>query len=67
VLLYPYRQGGTLPATAWDTAHTAVTVDTGVDRDAVAFSAGSLGKTNVSITRGGKELISLKQAIEPLP
>ena len=66
VLLYPYRQGGSLPLTTWDAAHNAVTVDTGATRDTVAFGAGSLGKTNVTITRGGKEIVSLKQAVEPL-
>ena len=67
VLLYPYRQGGSLPLTTWDAARTAVTVDTGAGKDTVAFGAGSLGKTDVKITRGGQEIVSMQQAIAPLP
>jgi hypothetical protein len=66
VLLYPYRQGDALPTTEWDSGHTSVTVSFGAARDVVAFTPGSLGKTNLAITRDGAPVIDVSRAIGPL-
>jgi hypothetical protein len=66
VLIYPYRQGAPLPSTSWDTARTAVRVNFGSTRDVVKFTPGSLGKTNVAITRDGSPLIGVDREVKPL-
>lgn len=65
VLLYPYRQGAPLPTTFWDARRTAVRVNFGATKDVITFTPGSLGKTNIAITRDGAPLINVDREIKP--
>ncbi len=60
VLLFPYRNGDSLPLTTWNSAHTAVTVSWPDQTDVLSFIPTSQGRAVVEITREGQELISSK-------
>jgi hypothetical protein len=66
ILLFPHRQGEPLPVTTWNAAHTELTVKVGGTTDTIQFSPGSLGKTNVTVMRAGKEIAALKKDFKPV-
>lgn len=66
VLLYPYRQGDSLPATKWDGTNV-VTVSWPDQKDSVNFSRQPSGKTDLKITRGKDVLASVDKPVTPLP
>ncbi len=60
ILLFPYRDGETLPTTTWNSQHTAVTVAWPDQTDTITFADGKDGRTRMQITRGGSDLLNLK-------
>ena len=71
VLLFPYRQGGPLPVTAWNGDHTRLTISFPGVTDTVRFTPAASGKTDVTITRDAAgvttPVIQVTRPIAPLP
>ena len=65
VLIYPHRQGEPLPATTWEGTN-AVIVSLPGQKDTLAFSRQSSGKTDLTITRDGKPVVSVTNSVTPL-
>ena len=65
VLIYPHRQGDPLPETVWDGTNAVIVSLTG-QKDTVAFSRQPSGKTDLTITRDGKSVISVTNAVSAL-
>lgn len=66
VLLHAFRMGEPLPQTAWNAGRTAVTIAFPDQQDVLGFTPADSGKTNVTVSRGGKPLVSLSKAVVPL-
>ena len=66
VLLYPFRQGEPVPATAWNAARTKVTLKNGAGTDEISFRPAASGKTDIEIKRGGTVLIEMNREIAPM-
>jgi len=62
VLIYPHRQGDPLPKTTWDGTN-AVTVSWPGQKDSLGFSRQSSGKTDLTISRDGKSVISVTNSV----
>ena len=65
VLLYPYRQGDPLPATAWDGTN-AVTVSWPEQKDRLEFTKSTTGKTDLKVSRGNDHLISVDKPVKSI-
>jgi hypothetical protein len=65
VLIYPHRQGDPLPETMWDGTNS-VTVSWPGQKDTITFSRQTSGKTDLTITRDGKPLISVTNPVVSL-
>jgi len=59
ILLFPFRSGQPLPITTWNADHSVVTIAWPDQTDMITFTPGKDGRTRFSITRQGKELVSL--------
>jgi len=60
VLLVPFRAGEPLPQISIDAATGIATVTTSGQRDEIKFSSDAGQRTHVSVTRGGKEIVTSK-------
>lgn len=67
VLIYPYRQGATLPETKWNEDHSVVAVAFGKQIDQICFTPAATGKTNLTIMRDAETLASLTKEVTSLP
>ena len=65
VLIFAYKQGAALPKTSWNGKHSEVTVSWANQKDVISFQTGNLGKTNVTVNRNDKSLISMDKTIFP--
>ena len=65
VLLYPHRQGDSLPVATWNGTN-AVTVSWPEQKDTITFERQSGGKTDIKLTRDGTNLISVTNPVVPL-
>lgn len=65
VLIYPHRQGDPLPVTSWDGTN-AVSVSWPDQKDTLAFSRQTSGKTDLKISRDGNPVISVTNPVTPL-
>jgi hypothetical protein len=65
VLIYPHRQGDPLPETMWDGTNS-VTVSWPGQKDTITFSRQTSGKTDLTITRDGKPLITVTNPVVSL-
>ncbi|VGO16248.1 hypothetical protein PDESU_04839 [Pontiella desulfatans] len=59
MLLFPHRQGDTLPEIAWNDARTQVSVEWADQKDVISFADGEDGRTRVKIVRDGKTITEL--------
>lgn len=59
ILLFPFRNGEALPTTTWNADHSVATIAWADQTDTVTFTPGKDGRTLFTITRQGKELVSL--------
>jgi hypothetical protein len=59
ILLFPFRNGEALPTTTWNTDHSVATIEWADQTDAITFTSGKDGRTHISVSRKGKELVSL--------
>ncbi len=59
ILLFPFREGQSLPATTWSTDHTTATVSWPDQTDKLTFTPGHDGRTRIKIVREGNELIQV--------
>ena len=59
ILLFPFRSGQPLPITTWNADHSVMTIAWPDQTDIITFTPGKDGRTRFSITRQGKELVSL--------
>jgi hypothetical protein len=70
ILLYPHHSGDPLPATTWSGDRSAVTVAWPEQTDQIRFTAGALGKTDITILRqegsSARPIVSVNKPIEPL-
>jgi hypothetical protein len=65
-LLYPYRNGASLPETTWDSSHKQLTVAFTGQKDQITFTPDASGATAVSVARDGVALASIKPQIGSL-
>jgi hypothetical protein len=68
VLFFPHRQGESLPVTAWNPAHTQLSIAWNGQQDTALLSAGRSGKTNLILQRSGitTPLVSVIKDPEPI-
>jgi hypothetical protein len=64
VLIYPHRQGESVPSTQWKDG--VLTVTNGKLTDQLRFTQGSQGRANLTLERGGRKLLELSKPVEPL-
>jgi hypothetical protein len=67
VLLFPHRKGDALPQTAWMKGGKALTVRVGGVTDEFVFGRAETGKTDVTMTRGGRPVLILDKPVAALP
>lgn len=65
VLIYPYRQGDTLPTSEWIDKNS-VSAAWNDQKDRLDFASTPTGKTNIKISRGDETLVSVEKPIPPL-
>ena len=63
IMLYPFKEGEPLPKSQWNKKMSELTVDFGDQKDNLSFSASPSGKTNLRISRDGKEIISVNKEV----
>ncbi len=61
ILLYPTRQGDPIPETIWNEAGNIMTLKAGSNTDQVTFKPRDDGRTAVSLSRNGGEVMALKK------
>ncbi len=66
VLLHAFRVGDPLPTTTWQPKERKLAVVFPDQRDIIAFEPTASGKTDVVITREGRELAALRRPVTPL-
>ena len=66
VLLYPFRNGEPLPTTQWDAQHAGVSVDFPDQHDRLQFTPAASGKTDLSVSRDGKQIAAVTNPVSPL-
>jgi len=62
ILLYPLRYGDPIPETTWNDKGDNVTLKVGKDTDLIALKNGKDGRSVVSMSRNGGEVLGLKTA-----
>jgi hypothetical protein len=65
VLLHAFRMGDPLPVTRWNSARRVVSVGFPEQKDQLVFNTGAGGKTHVTVSRDGKQLLKLTREPEP--
>jgi len=59
ILLWPFREGETLPITRWNEAQTELTVEINGTQDTISFHPTSNGQTRVGLNRQGQPAVLL--------
>jgi hypothetical protein len=65
VLLYPYRQGESLPKSTW-LDQQSVAIEWEDQKDRIDFTQAPTGKTDLQVIRDSKVLVSVNKPISPL-
>lgn len=60
VLMFAYHEGEALPASRWDAKDGSATVDWDGQHDTIHFQQAVDGRTNFTVQRNGKELLTVK-------
>ncbi len=66
VLLHAFRIGDPLPATTWHAKERKLAVVFPDQRDIIALQPGASGKTDLVLTRDGRELAAINRPVAPL-
>ena len=70
ILLYPFSAGQLLPQTAWKSAligrNRWLTLEFPDQRDRISFTPAASGKTDLCITRDGKEVVTVNRPVAKL-
>lgn len=66
VLLHAFRIGDPLPTTTWQPKERKLAVVFPDQRDVIAFEPAASGKTDVILTRAGRELAAVRRPVAPL-
>ncbi len=66
VLMHAFRSGEPLPKTAWDSKHSAVTVEFPGQKDTISFTPSVSGKTDLAVVRDGNVIAKVNKPVAPL-
>ena len=66
LLLYPFKGGEPLPQTKWNAINTDLEINFPDQKDSIAFTPASSGKTDFTIKRDGKEIVAVNAPVPKL-